>query len=72
MPTRTNDCSELVRFWLDARQGCLNGEGIPLPVPYALSDIDLVDFHPDLKPLTLPSGSAIGPRDIAEAKDEHD
>ncbi len=72
MPTRTNACSEFVRFWLEARHGCLIGEGIPVPVPYALSDIDLVAFHPESKPFELPTGHEIGPRVIVEAKDEHD
>ncbi|MEA2527634.1 MAG: hypothetical protein QOF73_4861, partial [Thermomicrobiales bacterium] len=42
MATRSNACSELVRFWLEARHGYLVGEGIPVPVPHGLSDIDLV------------------------------
>ena len=43
---RSNACSELVRLWLEARHGFLVGEGIPVPVPYALSDIDLIAMHP--------------------------
>ena len=69
MSTRTNACSELTRFWLEARHGCLVGEGIPVPVPYALSDIDLLALHPEQKRLTLPTGAAVGPRVIVEAKD---
>ena len=72
MPTRTNACSELARFWLEARHDCFVGEGIPVPVPYALSDIDLVAFQPLLQTIQLPNGVAVGPRLIAEAKDEHD
>ncbi len=72
MPTRTNACSEIARFWLEARHGFLVGEGVPVPVPYALSDIDLVALHPDAKTLQLPDGSVVGPRLIVETKDEHD
>ena len=72
MSTHSNACSELVRFWLEARHGCLVGEGVPVPVPYALSDIDLVALHPELKLLVLPGGRAVGPRLIVETKDEHD
>lgn len=72
MPTRTNACTELVRLWLEARHGCLLAESVPVPVPYALSDIDLVAMKPDGQPLQSPSGRTIGPRLIVEAKDEHD
>jgi hypothetical protein len=72
MSGRTNACSELVRFWLETRHGCLTGEGVPVPVPYALSDIDLVALHPLLRPIHLPAGGAVGPRLIVETKDEHD
>ena len=72
MPVRSNACSELTRFWLQARHGCLVDEGIPVPVPYALSDIDLVAVQPKLEPLRLPDGSRVGPRLIIETKDEHD
>jgi hypothetical protein len=72
MPTRSNACSELTRFWLEARHGCLVTEGVPVPVPYALSDIDLVAMNPKGGTITLPSGTEIGPRVIVETKDEHD
>jgi hypothetical protein len=72
MPTRSNACSELTRFWLEARHGCLITEGLPVPVPYALSDIDLVAMHPRGQQITLPGGVQIGPRLIVETKDEHD
>ena len=72
MATRSNACSELTRFWLEARHGCLVGEGIPVKVPYALSDIDLVALHPLGHTMTLPTGATIGPRLIIETKDEHD
>jgi hypothetical protein len=72
MPTRTNACSELTRFWLEARHGCLVGEGVPVPVPYALSDIDLLALHPQQQTIQLPSGQLVGPRLIIETKDEHD
>jgi hypothetical protein len=72
MPTRTNACSELSRFWLEARHGCLVTEGVPVPVPYALSDIDLMAQHPRGKQITLPDGRSVGPRLIVETKDEHD
>jgi len=65
-------CSELTRFWLRTRHGCLTDESIPVAVPYASSDIDLVALRPDLKPFPLPSGVAAGPRLIVETKDEHD
>src|SRR5687768_623757 len=72
MANRTNACSELTRFWLEARHGCLVGEGIPVKVPYALSDIDLVALHPLGHTIALPTGTTIGPRLIIETKDEHD
>lgn len=72
MPTRSNACSELVRFWLQSRHGCLVDEGVPVPVPYALSDIDLVAAQPRGEAISLPDGTAVGPRLIVEAKDEHD
>jgi hypothetical protein len=72
MPTRSNACSELVRFWLQSRHGHLIDEAIPVPVPYALSDIDLVAYHPRGESIRLPGGSAVGPRLIVETKDEHD
>jgi hypothetical protein len=72
MPTRTNACSELTRFWLEARHGCLVTEGVPVPVPYALSDIDLLAVHPRLEAFPLPGGGTVGPRLIVETKDEHD
>ena len=72
MAARSNACSELTRFWLEARHDLLVGEGIPVPVPYALSDIDLVAIHPQGHGIELPSGVLIGPRIIVETKDEHD
>ena len=72
MAARSNACSELVRFWLEARHGLLVGEGVPVPVPYALSDIDLVAIHPQDHRTALPTGVSIGPRLIVETKDEHD
>ncbi len=72
MSTQTNACTELVRFWLEARHGCLIGEGVPVPVPYALSDIDLVAYQPEGKRLVVPGDVTLGPRVIVEAKDEHD
>src|SRR5215216_8006809 len=72
MATRSNACSELTRFWLEARHGCLVGEGIPVKVPYALSDIDLVALHPLGHSIPLPTGPRIGPHLIVETKDEHD
>lgn len=62
MTARTNACSELTRFWLEARHGCFVSEGIPVKVPYGHSDIHLVALHPLGKTLTLPSGVTIGPR----------
>lgn|GEM_PF-1914674 len=61
-----------MRFWLEARHGYLVGEGIPVPVPHVLSDIDLVALHPEGKSIVLPGGVSIGPRVIVETKDEHD
>jgi hypothetical protein len=72
MSNRSNACSELTRFWLEARHGCLVGEGIPVKVPYALSDIDLVALHPLGHTIALPTGATLGPRLIIETKDEHD
>ncbi len=64
--------SELVRFWLEACQGCLLRESVPVPVPFNLSDIDFVAMRPDLQSFRLPTGEAVGPRLIVETKDEHD
>jgi hypothetical protein len=72
MASRTNACSELTRFWLEARHGCFVGEGVPVKVPYAHSDIDLVVLHPLGHPFSLPTGASVGPRLIVETKDEHD
>ena len=72
MAARSNPCSELTRFWLETRHDLLVGEGIPVPVPYALSDIDLVALQPQGHSIELPSGVSIGPRIIVETKDEHD
>jgi hypothetical protein len=72
MSGRSNACSELVRFWLQERHGCLIDDELPVPVPYALSDIDLVAMRADLMPFSLPDGTQIGPRVIVEAKAEHD
>jgi hypothetical protein len=72
MAARSNACSELTRFWLEARHGCLVTEGVPVSVPYGLSDIDLVAMHPENLQITLPGGVTLGPRIIVETKDEHD
>jgi hypothetical protein len=72
MASRTNACSELTRFWLEARHGCLVGEGVPVKVPSAHSDIDLVALHPLGQAFALPTGATIGSRLIVETKDEHD
>lgn len=69
---RSNACSELTRFWLEARHGCLITESVPVPVPYGQSDLDLVAIQAALRPIIVPGGAAIGPRLIVEAKDEHD
>ncbi len=44
MSTRSNASTELARFWLQERHGCLLDEELPVPVPYALSDIDTTLF----------------------------
>lgn len=72
MGTRSNACSELTRFWLQVRHNCLVDESIPVEVPYALSDIDLIALRPDLGQFPLPNGVLVGPRLIVETKDEHD
>ncbi len=72
MSSRSNACSELTRFWIEARHGCLVSESAPVPVPYGLSDIDLVAMQPALRHVVLPDGQSIGPRMIIETKDEHD
>ena len=72
MAARSNACSELVRLWLETRHGFLVGEGIPVSVPYALSDIDLIALHPTQQAILLPTGGTVGPRLIVETKDEHD
>ena len=71
MTARTNALSELTRFWLQARNGCLVSEAIPVKVPYEHSDIDLTAMRPDLHPWSLPDDTLIT-RAIIECKDEHD
>lgn len=45
---RENDPQNgLFRFWLQERHGCLIDDELPVPVPYALSDIDLVAMRVD-------------------------
>jgi hypothetical protein len=48
------------------------GEGVPVKVPSAHSDIDLVALHPLGHAFSLPTGATTGPRLIVETKDEHD
>jgi hypothetical protein len=48
------------------------GEGVPVKIPYAHSDIDLVALHPLGQAFSLPTGATIGPRVIVETKDDHD
>ncbi len=72
MSTRGNASTELGRFWLQERHGCLLDEELPVPVPYALSDIDLVAMQPDLSTFTTPDGTTIGSRVIVEVEAEHD
>jgi len=72
MSSRTNACTELTRLWLETRHGFLVAESVAVPVPYALSDIDLEAMRPDGQPLALPTRETVGPRLIVEAKDEHD
>jgi hypothetical protein len=72
MATRSNALSELTRFWLEARHGCLVQESIPVPVPRGNSDIDFLAMHPRMAQIVLPDGISIGPRLIVETKAEHD
>jgi hypothetical protein len=72
MAARSNACSELTRFWLEARHGFLVTESVPVPVPYGLSDLDLVAMHPAQKSTLLFDGRVIGPHLVIETKDEHD
>ena len=71
MVARSNALSELTRFWLQARHGCLVDEAIPVKVPYAHSDIGLVVVRPDFQAWLLPDGTQVI-RAIVETKDEHD
>jgi len=43
-----------------------------VPVPRALSDIDLVAMRADLSTFATPDGTTVGPRVIVEVKAEHD
>jgi hypothetical protein len=72
MASRSNACSELVRFWLETRHPCFVRERIPVRVPFGHSDIDFAAIHPRNEAVRLPSGVEIGPRLIVESKDEHD
>lgn len=69
---RFNAASELAKFWIEVRQGCLVTESVPVPVPYGLSDIDILAMHPGGRTIGLGNGNTIGPRLIIEVKDEHD
>ena len=71
MGARSNALSELTRFWLQARHGCLVNEAIPVKVKHGTSDIDLVALRPDLRAWSLPDGTGVT-RAIVETKDEHD
>ncbi len=71
MASRSNALSELTRFWLQSRHGCLVAESIPVKVPRAYSDIDFVAMRPDLQTWALPDGTPVK-RAIVETKDEHD
>jgi len=71
MANRGNACSELTRFWLQARHGCFTDESVPVAVPCASSDIELLALRPDGTPFELPNGTQVGPRLIVETKDEH-
>jgi hypothetical protein len=42
MTERSKAIAELTQFWLQARHGCLIDEVVTVPVPYALSHIDLL------------------------------
>ena len=59
MATRSNACSELTRFWLEARLGYLVTESVPVPVKYALSDIDFLAIEPQLKQISLSNGQVL-------------
>jgi hypothetical protein len=76
MAARSNACSELTRFWLEARLGYLVHESVPVPVPYALSDIDFLAMQPravESRPEPVQVlGLSLKPRLIVETKDEHD
>src|SRR5207253_9150399 len=68
MPTRSNACSELVRFWLQSRHGHLIDKAFPFlfrsPCPIST-----------LSPSTLEVNQSVCltvPRLIVETKDEHD
>ena len=71
MASRSNALSELTRFWLQSRHGCLIAESVPVKVSRGYSDIDFVAMRPDLQPWVLPDGTQVL-RAIVEAKDEHD
>jgi hypothetical protein len=72
MAARSNALSELTRFWLEARHGCLLTESVPVKVPFGWSDIDFVAYHAGSQPFVLHGGVSVGPRLIVEAKDERD
>lgn len=71
MASRTNAMSEITRFWLQSRHGCVVDEAVPVKVTNNYSDIDLIALRPDLNPWFLPDGSQVI-RAIVETKDEHD
>lgn len=69
---RFNASSELAKFWIEIRHGCLVTESAPVPVHHGISDIDIVAVHPAGHDIELPDGRRLSPRVIVEAKDEHD
>lgn len=72
MAARSNALSELTRCWLESRLRCLVTEGVPVPVPFGQSDLDLVATEPRGQGLTLPAGVKARSRLVVETKDEHD
>jgi hypothetical protein len=64
MAGHTNALSELTRFWLEQRHGCLVRESIPVPVPYNQSDIDMLGLKLNNEAIQLPGGDRVGPRII--------
>ncbi len=50
MPGRSNACSELTRFWLEARHGRLVTESVPVKVPFGHTGLEVPCSRTEVPP----------------------